>query len=223
MKQLMALLVGLAGSLVLRALNLTLRWRVIGLAEGDRYWACSPPRILAFWHSQQLMMPWTYLNARRRGLSRRIAALISQHQDGRMIASGMRFLGIDTVSGSSTRRGREALYEMLGKLKNGSHVGITPDGPRGPVNRVKGGIIRLAQRSGAGIFPAAVSFERCWRFGSWDRMILPKPFSRAVLALGEMIFVPAEITQEEFLAYSRRLEAALNEATSRAQEALEDA
>lgn len=212
------LVIGFLGAVVLRLVNLTLRWKRIGLSEDERWWADGKPCILVFWHGRQLFMPWIYLNHRRSRRAPAMAALISQHSDGRMIAAGMRFLGIDSVAGSSSRGGLKALHLLIQKLRNHSHVAITPDGPKGPRHKLKNGALIVAQRSGATIYPTAFAAEKFWRFSSWDEMIFPKPFSRAVLIKGAPISVDRDCTAEQLEFVSSRVETALNDVTRRADE-----
>ncbi len=208
-------LVGFLGSLVLRLLNCTLRWERIGLDGREERWPSSDPRIVALWHGRQLLMPWIYLGAAREK-RKPFVVLISRHNDGRMIAAGMRFLGIGSVAGSSSQRGLQAMYDLIHTLRSGSHVAITPDGPKGPQCELKQGVIKIAQRTGAFIYPATMSAERRWTFKSWDQMILPKPFSRAVMMMGLPIAVPSELTKEDSAVYANRLEKALNDLTRKA-------
>jgi lysophospholipid acyltransferase (LPLAT)-like uncharacterized protein len=126
----------------------------------------------------------------------------------------MRYLGIDSVEGSSSRGGAVALKQLRSELDSGSGVVITPDGPRGPARKVKLGIIKLAQQSGRPICPIAYGVKKSWKFGSWDGMFLPKPFSRAVVCMGEHIFVPAQISSEETESFRLKVEAELNRITN---------
>lgn len=208
--------IGILGSLLLRTLNATLRWRRIGFDGQEANWAEQHPRILSFWHGRQLMMPWSYLVAGSPGKSRPMSVLISQHADGRMIARIMKFLRIDSVAGSSTRGGREALFALIRAVEAGSHLSLTPDGPKGPRYKLKEGILRIAQRSGAPIHPITYSAEKRWQFKSWDGMILPKPFSRAVMIMSGPVTVPAEVSAEELKALAARLEAEMNRITEEA-------
>jgi lysophospholipid acyltransferase (LPLAT)-like uncharacterized protein len=206
-------LIGLSGSLLLRAVNRTLRWDYVGLDGEDRYWANGKPCILVFWHGRQLFMPWIYLRHRSAGAPR-MTALISQHSDGRMIAEGMRRLGIYSVAGSSSRGGLRALHSLSTELRSNSHIAITPDGPKGPIQKVKGGVLAIAQRTGAAIVPAAFSAEHRWQFKSWDGMIFPKPFSRAVMIKGRPIY--PDDTDGDVDRLTEMVEAALNDVTLRA-------
>ena len=213
-------LFGVLSSTLLRLINLTLRWETIGLDNEDRFWPYREPRILSFWHGHQLLMPWIYKNGLRKEPCGRMYALISQHQDGRMIAKAMDFLGIDSIAGSSSRRGLGAMYDLIDCLKAGNHISITPDGPRGPKHKVKGGIFRIAQRTGAKIYPTAIVAEKKWTSRSWDGMFLPKPFSRAVMIMGEPLSVPSELSNDELERMMSVLEEAMGETIALAESKL---
>jgi lysophospholipid acyltransferase (LPLAT)-like uncharacterized protein len=142
--------------------------------------------------------------------------LISRHRDGRIIAKAVSWFGIGSVEGSSTRGGSEATLRLLEKLREKCVVAITPDGPRGPIYKPKDGAVKIAQLSGASIYPAAFSAEKYWKFKSWDQMILPKPFSRAVFVQGEPINVPADASEGELQRYSSMLESGLKAVTESA-------
>lgn len=205
-----------AASILLRLLHSSLRWKVVGLEGSEQYWACKEPRIIVFWHDRQLLMPWLYRIARKKGLSKPMTVLNSQHRDGRIMARLQKFLGIDSIAGSSSRRGREAIFDLIKALKGGSHIAMTPDGPKGPPYELKEGIIRIAQRSGAAIYPTAFSSDKKWNAHSWDRMIFPKPFSRAVFVMGKPILIPPRVTAEELHNYAILVQDALNDLTKKA-------
>jgi lysophospholipid acyltransferase (LPLAT)-like uncharacterized protein len=123
--------------------------------------------IIAFWHARQLMMPLTYRGARAH-------ILISRHQDGEIIARIVERLGFRTVRGSSTRGGVEALRELIRLSRSGVDLVVTPDGPKGPAQVVKSGVIQLARASGLPIIPLtfACSKKNTSRAGtdSWCRI-----------------------------------------------------
>ena len=131
------------------------------------------------------------------------------------MAEGMRFLGIDSIPGSKSQGGLRALYALVRRLKNNSHIAITPDGPKGPARKIKNGVLLIAQRSGAKIYPSSFSAEKFWRFRSWDGMIFPKPFSRAVMVKGAPITIQSGATNQEMAVLSQSVEDALNEVTAR--------
>ena len=171
------------------------------------FWSAGGGRLVAFWHGRQLLMSFIKVDFDRKIP---LYALISEHNDGRMIAAIVRRLGISSVAGSSSQHGSQATRELIGHMKAGSHVGITPDGPKGPAYHSKAGIIFLAALSGKPIYPMSYSAQSLWTFRSWDGMILPKPFSRAVRMIGEPIFVPRRISKEETSQYQEQLDTALN-------------
>jgi len=201
--------VGVLGHLLVRALVCTLRVKVIG--------SKLPPRpggkgfVFAFWHAQLLSFSYLYRNLN-------IHVLVSSHRDGEYIVQVTRRLGFAAVRGSSTRGGVRVLSEALDKLQQGQDVAVTPDGPRGPRQHFKPGALFLARESGSPIVLGSCVPHKAWRLKSWDGFYIPKPFSRAVLIVGEPIFVPREATDAEMEAMRVELENRLNDMTRQAEE-----
>ncbi len=106
--------------------------------------------IFAFWHGRQLILPIAYKHAK---LKRKGAALISMHSDGEYISRTIKYFGLDSVRGSTSRGAVKGLKQLLRVLRNGMNVGITPDGPRGPKYKAQLGVIQLAKLSGVPIIP----------------------------------------------------------------------
>lgn len=141
--------------------------------------------------------------------------MISEHRDGEMIAQVTHHMGFGAVRGSTTRGGTKALKALYRILKK--HDGaITPDGPRGPGFKVQGGVIITAQLSGCPILPITSSAYPRWQFKSWDRFIVPKPFSCCVIRFGSPLYVPRHISSDEFEKYRLILERRLNRITEEA-------
>lgn len=160
----------------------------------------------AAWHNRLLLLPF----ALRRFLPQRQgAALISASRDGAWLSTLVRRFGFSVVRGSSSRKGAAAMLQLADVIASGHDVVITPDGPRGPVYRPGGGIILLAQKTGARIVPLHLEYSRCWRLPSWDRFILPRPFTRVRFILGPPHQVLATSSEEEFEAERERLKAAM--------------
>lgn len=136
------------------------------------------PFILALWHGRLAMLH--YLRHGKKPL----VALISGHRDGQLISKCAWYYDIRTVTGSSNRGGIQAVRELLRLARDGHSLFITPDGPRGPRMRVNEGIIGLARLTGLPIVPAAVSVSRGTVLRSWDRFLVPLPFSRFVIRWG---------------------------------------
>jgi hypothetical protein len=162
--------------------------------------------ILAFWHSRFVMMPFSYPGSR-------ITVLSSRHRDSEMLARILLRLGVDLSKGSSTRGGALGLMEILHKVKRGYDVGMTPDGPKGPRRRVKPGVIAAARLAGLPIVPVAFSSAGAIRLKSWDRTLVPRPFSRGVFLYGSPIRVPRDAGADEEECSRLRLESDLDRLT----------
>jgi lysophospholipid acyltransferase (LPLAT)-like uncharacterized protein len=113
------------------------------------------------------------------------------------------------VRGSSSRLGASAILQLTEVLASGHDVVITPDGPRGPAYKLGPGIIFLAQKSGAAVVPFNMEYSSYWRLKSWDRFIVPRPFSKVRVIIGQPHRVKSTSTDEEFEAERLRLQNAL--------------
>lgn len=151
--------------------------------EGKNY-------ILTNWHGRMLL---SIFAQRKRG----VAAMVSQHVDGEIIARTVEIFGYITARGSSTRGGIKALKEMVTLMKSGHPGAMFPDGPRGPYHEFKPGTITLAQLTGSYIVPMTHAADRCWVFNSWDKFVMAKPFSRVVVMYGEPIEIPRKLDDVE--------------------------
>ena len=142
--------------------------------------------------------------------------MISRSRDGELIAEIAQRLGLVPVRGSSSRGGVEAFMTIVKELKKNPAVVHIVDGPRGPKGVVKPGLIRLAQLSGAPILPVIVSAENAWIAGSWDRFLVPKPFSRVTIRWEEAVTVPPDAGPEESEALRKNIENRLTAAYAEA-------
>ncbi len=158
----------------IRLLTKTLRVRI----TDDSGLLSDPPEhglIWMFWHNRMLIVPSLYSRYTRK--FRQAAVLTSASRDGAMLAAVMRRFGLQAVRGSSSRRGAQALIECRRLLKQNYYIGITPDGPRGPLYQMQPGVVQLARLCGVPIVPVTVEYEKAWRLKSWDRFFIPHPFS----------------------------------------------
>ncbi len=171
---------GLA-ALIIRLLRLSLRIEFIGEDHPRAIWARDERMILCFWHDQLLLMVKGY-----RGPGSKI--LISASKDGELIARVMRYFGQEAVRGSSSRGGRAAFKELVNLCKEPVDLVFTPDGPKGPRHELKDGVVQLARLSGRPVVPMCFVCSRGHRFSSWDRFLLPFPFSRGVYSFGEPVY-----------------------------------
>ena len=165
-------------------------------------WAAGTPVIYAVWHGRILLLPYLY------GW-RRARVLASRSRDGELVTRFVRRFGLEAVRGSSSRGGAEALRSLARSLGEGRDAVVVPDGPRGPRETVKPGIVALARVSGAPIVPTALGASAEWRLRSWDEFRIPRPFARCVLRFGDPIQVPGDADQATQEAVCKELEAAL--------------
>lgn len=167
------------------------------------------PEIYCFWH--QCVLPCTVY-------FRKSAAviLISRSFDGELITRILRMFGFDAVRGSSSRGAREGLLGLNGVIESGRTAIFTADGPRGPIYQTKMGPIKLAQVTGAPIGAFHLQPERAWVMKSWDRFLVPKPFTRIVVSWAQWTRVSADTPVEEFEPLRQQLNDAIERARLRA-------
>lgn len=153
--------------------------------------------ILCFWHNRILGITVSFLRRyprQRKG----VTVLTSPSKDGEILAQIMAGFRMGAIRGSSSRRGSQAMRELVRAVDQGIDIAVTPDGPRGPCYKLGPGVVFLAQTTGTRILPLHAKFSRCVRLKSWDRFIIPLPFSTISIKVGEPISVPSELTAEEF-------------------------
>jgi lysophospholipid acyltransferase (LPLAT)-like uncharacterized protein len=167
--------------------------------------------IYCFWH--QCVLPCT-VYYRRTGA----VILISRSFDGELITRILKMFGFDAVRGSSTRGGREGLLGLAHVIESGRPAIFVADGPLGPIYQTKMGPIKLAQMTGAPIGAFHLEPERAWTIPSWDRFLVPKPFTRICVSWAKGTRAPADLSAEEFELKREELNAALERARLRALE-----
>jgi lysophospholipid acyltransferase (LPLAT)-like uncharacterized protein len=183
----------------------TLRFRiedqanVIGAPPNERY-------IGALWHNRLLLLPFVI---KRFLPERRGAALISGSRDGALLADLVERFGFEVVRGSSSKKGVSAIRQLAEVIASGKDVVITPDGPRGPAYELGQGIVFLAQQSGAEVVPINMEYSSSWRVKSWDRFVLPKPFSTVRVIFGRPHRVAQTSTETDFERERVRLQDAM--------------
>lgn len=184
----------------------TCRVTVFGREIERHYFGRNPGKGLLYgsWHRGLLVFVYFYRFSD-------FVVLASASDDGELAAQATRRFGWIPVRGSSSRGGLKAMREMLSLCRRGHRIGLVVDGPQGPPCVAKPGIIQMAKRSGVPVLPMMWSADRFWRVGSWDRTMIPKPFSRIVMIYGrDFIRVPPDATRRQCEAYRRRLDAVLN-------------
>lgn len=188
---------------LMRLWNATLRYEVhdrCGITAADNQ---LPPVIYAMWHNRIFVIPSIWWKSC--GRHRKAVVLTSASKDGTILARAMAVFGIGSVRGSSSRRAVAALIGIKRELRDGVDVCITPDGPRGPRYVFHAGMIKLAESSGAPILPVHATFSSAWRLKTWDRLVIPKPFSRVTVIFDELLAVPPKLDEAAFQQQTDRI------------------
>jgi len=160
--------------------------------------------IVPFWHYSILYM---FHHVRHyRGV-----ALISASSDGDYIAKIAELMHFEAVRGSSNKQGTQALKKLLRAMKAGKHIGIVADGSQGPARRFQPGAVFLSSRTGAPMLPMVWSAKRYITFGSWDRTVLPYPFTRIIVRYGKPVNVSKKLDSEGIEHYRMELENIMND------------
>ena len=184
------------------------------------------PLIIALWHNRLTMTPFASIAARKKYSHYKFMTLASKHGDGRFVGKVMEKFGLTSILGS-TRDGRKAsrgisfgaLKQILEGLKKGYSLGITPDGPRGPNQKINGEIINIARISGAGILISSCAFSRFIELKTWDKFKIPLPFSKLCFYLDDKIInVAKNSTTEEMEKIKISVENRMNFIQEKAQQ-----
>ena len=184
----------------------------VAFLRRDRYLALRErgvPILFALWHGRMFLSIQAH---RHQG----IVTMASRSKDGEIIALWLERNGYRVARGSSSRAGGTALRAMVREMRRGRDAALTVDGPRGPARTVQPGVVALARLTGGWILPISFSSSRPKFLASWDRYLLPLPFSRNVVAYGEPFPIPLELSDEEA---TDRIAAALDAVTAAADAA----
>lgn len=204
-------LLGTLAGWTMKALAATLRMDIrdhCGIGDDP---VTMEPAIYVLWHNRFFVVPPAW-NRLCYGI-RKTVSLTSASKDGAMVAAAMKVFGLDSIRGSSSRRAVAALVGLKRALAEGCDVCLTPDGPRGPRYKVQPGFLKLAEATGAPIIPIHLTFSNAWRLKTWDRFVIPKPFSRVRIIFGEPIRIPRGLDEQTFEAQRLKLETLLVEGT----------
>jgi lysophospholipid acyltransferase (LPLAT)-like uncharacterized protein len=191
-----------AGYWLIRLIGPTLRV-CVSYEEGAQETLEQRPLIASFWHS--CLIPATY-TCRNLG----VRVMSSNSYDGEYMGRIIRKFGFVAVKGSSSRNAVRALLGLRRSLEEGWTVAFTLDGPRGPRYKVKPGPVALARSSGVPLTMFHMAVDRAWVLNTWDRLMIPKPFTRVLMRFGKLIPVPKDTTDEEIDRYQQRLQVSLD-------------
>lgn len=185
-----------------KLVGMTCRWKIIGVDETQKVFK-NTNVIFVGWHSRATMMPFF----QNKLTNRKMAALVSPHQDGQIIAHMLKWFHITPVNGSSNENQRQSALELMRYLIEGHDLFISPDGPRGPRMRMKKSPVYYAQKTGKPIVCACFSINKAMVISSsWDKTMVPIPFAKGVFSLSEPIYIPSDLTDEQIEEYRLRLE-----------------
>ena len=193
------------GFIFIKLISLTYRVRILNQENENKILQRGEYPIYISWH--QRLFPGVTLLASRKP----ITIIVSQSRDGDLIAGILKLLGWHPVRGSSSKGGVKALREIKKLAKQGYSIGHIVDGPRGPSGVIKLGLLMIAKYSGMPILPVITSAQRKWVFNSWDRFMIPKPFSRILIKFDKEINIADDISKEKFEDTRLRLEERLEE------------
>lgn len=210
-------LIGRVGGALLTSLMESVRSELVAGREVEaEIMFARRPAIYVIWHGRLLPGAFHYRK-------QRLATLISRNRDGDYIADMIERWGYRVIRGSSSRGGAAALRQIVQALEAGTSVALTPDGPRGPRQRMKLGPLQAARLAGVPIVTATAGAVRAAYFGRWDRFLVPAPFTWIPVALGEPLYVPPDTSDEALEAYRIELEERLNALTDLVDRAARDA
>ncbi|NNE57126.1 MAG: lysophospholipid acyltransferase family protein [Hellea sp.] len=202
--------------------KITTRWTHERAELADPVFESGKGFIGLVWHSRFLM-----LNSLWKKDKQFPHVLISLSRDGALVAHTAHFIGAKTIRGSARKAGSTkdkggsaAMKKMIAAIEENDCVVMTPDGPRGPRQRMRTGPIRLARASNAPIITCAMSTRFRKQFNSWDRFVLPLPFGRGVIIWGTPVLVPADTSDMDLEKYRMQVETEMNELLAKADEAM---
>lgn len=188
-----------------RALSWT--WRLQLVDEHGVLDAADEPVILCLWHNRlALSMRMWECFGKPKIRCAGLAALISASHDGGVLARTLRYFDVESVRGSSSRRGPQALLELTSWIERRYTIAITPDGPRGPRYEIHDGIIALAQLSGRPIVPVSTFVRGKFQTRSWDRFQIPWPGARCEVRIGPAMSIPRDCSEGERDQFKRKLQ-----------------
>ncbi len=189
---------------LIKIIGRTISFEISGWENFKRIATDKKVPIYAFWHERIFLSTYFFRN-------RNIIVITSQSFDGEYIARFIQRLGYGAVRGSSTRGGVGALAQMIRLMKQNLSMGFTLDGPKGPRHVAKTGAILLAKKTGNPVMPFVIEAGEYWTLQSWDKLQIPKPFSRAKIFIGELVYVAPDADPEEIENKRRELQKNLDE------------
>ena len=199
----------------LRLLHRTCRLEIIGEQNYLEFRDVQVPTAGAFWH-------FSYPSVLHFFRDHGYLTIVSRSRDGEFAARMVKRLGYFPFRGSPGKGGVAALKGIISAFQDSPGGGFVADGSQGPAQVAQKGLLLLAMYSGSPILPISVAANRCWRFRTWDRTLLPKPFAKVVISFGPLIRIERGASPDRIEQYRVQLEQTLNEITEQAGKAAEN-
>ena len=197
-------------ALYIKLVRVTSVIQVKNVESPEYYWKQNKPFILAFWHSQLMMISYCWKS------DTKLYILASGHSDGRfgsLVGKYFKLKNIPTYSNEKLI----SLKTIFKLLRNSNYIGITPDGPRGPNQKVSDGIIKISRTTQVPIIPVGFFSSKFSNLKSWDSFLITKPFSKCVFVWGKAIAIPKYCTNNEIEEYKNILEIEINNCVDQAK------
>jgi len=179
----------------------------------EKFWEENRPFILTFWHNQLMMVSYCWKS------NKKINILASGHSDGRFGAILGKYFKLNNIQ-TSSENNPISLKPIFKLLKQSNYIGITPDGPRGPNQKVSEGVIKIAKSSKVPIVPLGFASSRCKKLNSWDSFLITLPFSKCAFVWGESLEIPYDTDDRKIKDFQYILETKINECVLSAEKEL---
>ena len=195
---------------ILVCISKTLKFKIVNEEKVDR----DENFVYGFWHNKLVIASLCFKTMG----NRKTAVLASPSKDGELIAVPLEKMGAEIVRGSSGKDSVKSLLKLINLVKKGHNAGTPVDGPKGPIYKVKPGMLYIAQKSGKKLILVGGAYEKCWTFEkAWDKFQFPKPFSKVACVTGEPMEIPKDADLDE---YAKVVEEELHRLDKKAEELL---
>ena len=196
--------------LYIRAVNLTSSIQFENESIPKQFWNDDKPFILAFWHSQLMMIGFAWKKKQN------VNILASSHSDGRFGAIVGKYFNLNNIQ-TSEKNKSVSLRSIFKLLNDNNYIGITPDGPRGPKEIVSEGIIKIAKSSKVPIIPIGFWSSKNFKLKSWDSFLITLPFSKCSFVWNKPLEIPYNIQENQIQHYQKLLQEKINQSVKKAQ------
>ena len=196
--------------LYIRAVNLTSSIQFENESIPKQFWNNDKPFILAFWHSQLMMIGFSWKK------NKNVNILASGHSDGRFGAIVGKYFNLNNIQ-TQEKDKSISLRSIFKLLNDNNYIGITPDGPRGPKEIVSEGIIKIAKSSKVPIIPIGFWSSKNYKLKSWDSFLITLPFSKCSFVWNKPLEIPYNIQENQIQHYQKLLQEKINQSVKKAQ------